>query len=452
MVIDLQSRYLNLKYFRMTHKMDKQLLPLFDSLQYLHKNHEHVKLPDARYQPDFHHSLNFLKSYTGSLGTFNSYRRETERLLQWAWHIKKCTLTQLSRDDLEYFIRFCQAPPPAWISLQKVPRFIEKKGIRIPNPAWRPFVATLSKAAIKEGQQPRIEDFQMAQSSIQITFAILSTFFNFLIAEEYLVANPIALIRQKSKFIRKRQQKAPIRRLSLNQWDVVLTVAEKLAETTPHKHERTLFILSMLFGMYLRISELVASERWIPTMNDFSKDVHGNWWFTTIGKGNKERQIAVSDAMLTSLIRWRQFLGMTPLPSPADNAPLVPKIRGTGPMSDPVPIRRLVQYCFDLATETLRQSAQQEEADNLTAATVHWLRHTGISEDVKLRPREHVRDDAGHRSSATTDRYIDIEMQARHESAKSKAINASFKAKNRTIQNEPATFSHETSDPIDESP
>ena len=91
-------------------------------------------------------------------------------------------------------------------------------------------------------------------------------------------------------------------------------------------------------------------------------------------------------------------------------------------MSDTAPIRRLVQGCFDLAAEALRQSNQCEEADNLHSATVHWLRHTGISEDVKIRPREHVRDDAGHSSSATTDRYIDVELQARHESAQHKTI------------------------------
>jgi len=91
-------------------------------------------------------------------------------------------------------------------------------------------------------------------------------------------------------------------------------------------------------------------------------------------------------------------------------------------MSDTAPIRRLVQVCFDLAAETLRMNNQQEEADSLGAATVHWLRHTGISEDVKTRPREHVRDDAGHSSSATTDRYIDVELQARHESAQNKTI------------------------------
>ncbi|MDI9817904.1 MULTISPECIES: tyrosine-type recombinase/integrase [unclassified Legionella] len=402
--------------------MKALLLPLFDNIKYLHKNHENVILPAARFQKDFYYSLNFLKSYTGSLGTFNSYRREAERLLQWCWHIKKTTLAELKRGDIEQFVHFCQNPPSTWISVKKVNRFVEKDGKRVPNEDWRPFVASVSKSQRMQGKTPAIEQFNLSQGAIQEILAILSTFFNFLVAEEYLLSNPVALIRQKSKFIRKRQQNAPVRRLSLNQWQAVLDAAEKLAQQDPEKHERTRFILSMLFGMYLRISELAASERWVPTMNDFSKDSNGYWWFTTVGKGNKERQVAVSEAMLASLARWRQFLGFSPLPSPSDNSPLIPRIRGNGPMSDTAPIRRLVQLCFDLAAEDLRMKNQLEEADNLAAATVHWLRHTGISEDVKIRPREHVRDDAGHSSSTTTDRYIDIEMKARYESARKKKI------------------------------
>lgn len=402
--------------------MDTPLLPLFDSLNHLHKNQMHVHLPDQRYQQDFYHTHNFLKSYTGSLGTFNSYRRETERLLQWCWHIKKATLPELKREQIEEFIRFCQNPPRTWIGLKKVPRFIEQENQRSPNKDWRPFVVTISKFSRKQGVDVSIEQFNLSQGAVQEIFAILSTLFNFLIAEEYLVSNPIALIRQKSKFIRKSQQNAPIRRLSLPQWEQVLAAAESLAAENPHLHERTCFILSLLFGMYLRISELAASDRWIPTMNDFAKDSNGHWWFTTVGKGNKERQIAVSDAMLNSLMRWRRFLGLPALPSPADNSPLIPRVRGTGPMSDTAPIRRLVQRCFDLAIEQLRRNQEIEAADHLEAATVHWLRHTGISEDVKIRPREHVRDDAGHSSSATTDRYIDIEKQARYQSAQNKTI------------------------------
>ena len=91
-------------------------------------------------------------------------------------------------------------------------------------------------------------------------------------------------------------------------------------------------------------------------------------------------------------------------------------------MSDTAPLRRLVQECYDLAANNLRQAGFTHEADTLDTATVHWLRHTGISEDVKIRPREHVRDDAGHSSSATTDRYIDIEKSERYKSAKNKRI------------------------------
>lgn len=402
--------------------MKIKLLPLFDSLNHLNKNIEHVVLPDPRFLKDFSHTLNFLKSYTGSVGTFNSYRREAERLLQWCWQIKNVTLSELKRDDIELYVRFCQNPPDSWIGLQKTPRFKLQAGVRQPNPDWRPFVVNISKAARKKGDTPSITEFSLSQGAVQEIFAILSTLFNFLIAEEYLLSNPVALIRQKSKFIRKRQQNAPIRRLSLVQWEAVLRAADDLAHINPEMHERTRFILNILYGMYLRISELAASERWIPTMNDFAKDSNGYWWFTTVGKGNKERQIAVSESMLNSLARWRKYLGLTPLPSVADNSPLIPKIRGTGPMSDTAPLRRLVQLCFDKAVNQLRAANLIEEADNLGSATVHWLRHTGISEDVKTRPREHVRDDAGHSSSATTDRYIDVELQARYLSAQKKQI------------------------------
>lgn len=68
--------------------------------------------------------------------------------------------------------------------------------------------------------------------------------------------------------------------------------------------------------------------------------------------------------------------------------------------------RYIVQQCFDVAFERMRKDGLEDDAAELKAATVHWLRHTDISEDVKIRPREHGRDDAGHSSMQTTDRYI----------------------------------------------
>jgi integrase len=187
-------------------------------------------------------------------------------------------------------------------------------------------------------------------------------------------------------------------------------------------HERTLFIMNALFAMYLRISELVETPRWQPQMGHFQLDQEGNWWFQTVGKGNKEREISVSDAMLESLKRYRKSRGLPALPSPGEASPLIHKTRGKGGISSTRQIRGIVQTCFDKAAEAMRREGFVEEAERLGDATVHWLRHTGISEDVKHRPREHVRDDAGHGSSAITDRYIDVERAERHASARNKRI------------------------------
>ena len=85
-------------------------------------------------------------------------------------------------------------------------------------------------------------------------------------------------------------------------------------------------------------------------------------------------------------------------------------------------IRYLVQSCFNASYERMRANGLEDEAQELKVATVHWLRHTGISEDVKFRPKEHVKEDAGHASMATTDRYIDTEMRERHASARFKKL------------------------------
>lgn len=399
----------------------KSPLPLFDSLDNINKCCSPAYLMPIQ-RKDFDATISFLKNYIGSLGTFNSYRRDIERLLHWCWLIEGKHLKELKRDDIESFIRFCQKPPKSWIGIKKAPRFINKDGERMPNPEWRPFVVTLTKAAHRAGEQPRANDFDISSGSIKEILAILSTFYNFLLQDEYVYANPVALIRQKSKFIRRNQGQPKIRRLTELQWGYVITAAQKMAEASASAHERTLFIMSALYSMYLRISELAASKRWAPMMHHFQRDSDGNWWFTTVGKGNKERQIAVSNAMLTALKRWRQHLGLSTLPSLADHSPLLPKIKGKGPITNTSYIRKIVQNCFDKAMNDLNKDGFIEEAESLIAATVHWLRHTGISDDVKHRPREHVRDDAGHSSSATTDKYIDIELRERHRSARNKPI------------------------------
>ncbi len=407
-------------------------IPLFDGIEYLKSSLDeqtkqiHSRLPADisanEVASDYQHTCQFLCAYRGSAETFKSYRREIERLLQWSWFIHKKTLKALRRGDLEKFIEFCQTPPHHWIGTKQVARFIDKNGLRMANPIWRPFVVTITKKAHRDGEVPHVKSFTLSQSALQAIFAVLSSYFNYLEQEDYTFGNPVAQIRQKSKFLRKYHGKKPIRRLSELQWSYIIETAEKMASDNPELHERTLFIMNALFAMYLRISELAASPRWIPQMGHFYQDTDGNWWFKTVGKGNKERDISVSDAMLVSLKRYRNSVGLSSLPSPGEATPLVSKAIGKGPINGTRHIRKIVQDCFDQTIERLKKDGFVEDAEMLMAATVHWLRHTGISEDVKMRPREHVRDDAGHSSSAITDRYIDIELRARHASAKKKPI------------------------------
>lgn len=401
------------------------LQPIIDGMEHI-KNKE-LYSTNILGKEDLDCALEFLKQYDGNKATFESYRREVERLLQWAWHIEQKSILKLKRQDIENYIAFCSKPPKSWIGLKRTPRFMIKEGLRIPNPAWRPFVATVSKHDHKKGVAPDKNIYHMAQKSIQEIFTVLTSFYNYLLLEEKVSANPIVLIRQKSKYLQKRQTQAPVMRLTERQWHMCLEVAREMAVTEPKKHERILFILSSLYLLYLRISELVASKRWVPLMGHFYRDSNEYWWFKVLGKGNKLREIAVSDDMLSVLKRFRRSMGLSPLPSPNEQTPLLPKEKGMGPITSSRHIRKLIQNCFDSAINKLRQTNFIADADALEAATVHWLRHTGISDDINKRgrPVAHVRDDAGHSSSAITDRYNDIEFTERYRSAKNKKLKAS---------------------------
>lgn len=380
---------------------------------------------------DLNSIIEFLKQYDGNQATFDAYRREVERLLQWSWLIAKQSILELTRKDIQGYIEFCLDPPTTWIGTSRVSRFIERGGIRQANPRWRPFVATVSKQDYKTGKKPDKNEYHLSQKAIQEIFTVLSSFYNFLLLDEKVAINPIALIRQKSRYIQKQQTKMPVKRLTDTQWQCCIQVAEQLATDEPDQHERTLFIISALYMLYLRISELVASDRWVPQMKHFYQDTNQNWWFKTLGKGNKVRDIAVSDDMLKTLIRYRENRKLTPLPSPTDSKPLLPKEKGKGAVTSTRHIRSIVQYCFDKTVEQLRKKELFNEADSLESATVHWLRHTGISDDINKRgrPVAHVRDDAGHSNSGITDRYNDIERTERHRSAKNKKL----KTRNTTV-------------------
>jgi hypothetical protein len=159
-------------------------IPLFDTLEHFNNNKQDIT--ESYQKLDFQHATNFLYSYRGSLATFNSYRREIERLMQWCWLIQKKSLNALTRNDFETFLEFCQAPPKNWIGIQHVERFISSEGLRIPNPQWRPFVAVVSKKAFRDGKMPNVKAYALSTNALQAIFSILSSFYNYLEQEDYV--------------------------------------------------------------------------------------------------------------------------------------------------------------------------------------------------------------------------------------------------------------------------
>ena len=170
----------------------------FSAKRYLEKE---MHLADA----DLEYAFKFLYSYNGSTATYNSYRREIERLLQWCWRIEEISVMHLKREHIEEFIQFCSNPPITWIGTKNVARFKLKQGERIANKDWRPFVTTVSKIEFRQGIEANPKQFYQSQSAIKAIFTALSSFYEYLIQENLIESNPVALIKQKSKFIRKDQ-------------------------------------------------------------------------------------------------------------------------------------------------------------------------------------------------------------------------------------------------------
>jgi integrase len=400
--------------------------PLFDVLEnideppaYVMQYISSLTLPGA--ETEFKLVTEFLKSYSNSKDTFTAYRREVERVLHWSWLVCKKPLKDITRNDIRDYLGFVNDPPKTWMTTKIVNRFLnDTNDTRKPNPDWRPFVAKVSKIARRHGKQPNKANYQMGNKSIEAVFGVLSSMFTFLQQEDYLLSNPVALVRQKKGYIQRQQTRKVTRKLSKVQWHMVITTAEEMVQKDPH-HERTLFLMSAFYLLGLRISELAYSDDRKATMGNFAPDKRGLWWYTTIGKGNKIRDVAVPDELLTALKRYRTTLELSPLPHRDEPTPLFPKQKGKQGLGTRQ-IRSIVQLVFDNAINKLYAAGKNDEAEDLATATVHWLRHTAISSEIEYRPREHIRDDVGHENPATMDKYIDIDRVERHRSAQGKPL------------------------------
>ncbi|GAC02898.1 tyrosine-type recombinase/integrase [Paraglaciecola chathamensis] len=352
--------------------------------------------------------------------TYMRFRNDIEKFLLWIFMIDKQPADVLRKPDILRYIDFCVSPPVKWISGRLHDRFLLSNGYFSSNLEWKPFRLTPPKF-----DKARIVDPKKYKPSLQTlesTFVALSSFYRHLIDEDICFGNPVQLAKRDCKHLIKDSQVKTISRLSELQWQYLLNTAVELANDNS-VYERNLFIIATMKTLFLRLAELSEREHWTPLMSHFWEDEDSNWWFKAYGKGKRIRDITVPLGYLPLLKRYREWRGLSPLPSRGEQIVLLEKIRGRGGLTSRH-ISRLVQQVFDAAYQKMKSEKGVDAAKKLNEAASHYLRHTGASMEIERgRPLKDLSEDLGHSNSSTTDSvYVQVERKKRASSGKNRKV------------------------------
>lgn len=356
-------------------------------------------------------------------GTYLRFRNEIERWCLYCWQHHQKGIFDVTRKDIESYIDFVYQPDKEWIGTSVQQRFTDKYGQRISNEKWRPFVAKIAKSLTKKAplQPVNIDEYRPSQESLVSTFTALSVLYQHAQMEEVCDKNYVPVVKKSCPYLIKQVQRKTPDTLSQLQWEYVLGITRDAADRDS-KFERNLFVIATLKSLYLRVSELSEHPKWSPRMSDFSIDSDGFWYLTVFGKGNKIRDVTVPQAYIPYLKRYRVSRKLSSLPSPDEDSSMLNKLRGSGNLTARQ-IRRIVEQSFELATKALQKDGFEDDANYLMAATTHWLRHTGATEDAGSRPLKHLADELGHASSETTDKnYIQSNIKDRARSGQQRKV------------------------------
>ncbi|WP_281213499.1 tyrosine-type recombinase/integrase [Shewanella insulae] len=413
-------------------------LPLFEAIDYIEAGNpiinQHItaiamnRVEDAGYVYELASDLLFAQR--DNENSYKSFRSEITCFLHWCFDVAESSPSQITRRDMDRFVAYCQSPPKALIGEFNVAQFKLDKGSqqRIPNPLWRPFVG-------KRGEQYKLSD-----NALKTKMAILSSFYGFLMAEDYCERNPAQAWMNHSKFSHKRkfdmcEEEGSGLAFTELQWSYVISTVEQLAISEPETHQRSQFLIKLIYGCYLRVSDVSARTGYSPIMGQFKQDKQtGIWRFHILkSKGGKQRQIPLSNALIEALKQYREHLGLTPLPGYQEQTPIFVRHRAAGRGRDAGlidanlgirQVRESVQVIINLAADIAEKDGLTEDAEVMRQLTVHNIRHTGITHDINLngRPLSHVQADAGHESIDTTSQYLHTSQAERHQSAANKPM------------------------------
>lgn len=360
----------------------------------------------------------FLQAHRATPTTQRNYTKEVERLMLWCIFVKNIPISSMDYKDAQEYMDFLANPEPVefWVSTKKFPRESDE---------WRPFV--LKKKPPKKKGDPPSYEAGLSPASRLTTMASLGAFFTWLNEYGYTIKNPFHQIKALRKQLRgdgKITSNMKVERfLDEEMWAAFIEAIEMMPKETQaqqDQYERALFLSSMMLFLAPRASEIVNGR-----MRDFI--LRGkHWWWQTTGKGSKFAEIPVNDEMLEALIRYRTYLGKTPLPLTNDTAPLLTSVRN-GEAITTRHLNDILYALFEVAAKILKVKANDfadtltkaewlNRADKILQASAHWGRHTSITFQVRSGvPLNYVCLNARHADMKTTGLYVHEDLDHWHQ-------------------------------------
>lgn len=334
----------------------------------------------------------WLGEYRHSPQTFRTYRKEAERLLLWSVMALGKPLSSLRREDLMAYEDFIANPQPAmyWCGT-KIARASDK---------WRPFEGPLSPTSQRQA------------------LIILDGMFSYLVSAGYLAGNPLALKRRRRTPLVE-DERSVERFLDQQTWHYLINYLHNLPIATTRQieeKERALFLFSILYLLGPRLSE-VASH----SMGSIFER-RGKWWWRVIGKGNKLATIPVTEEAINALSRYRLHLGLSAVPTPSDETPLILSLKGRRGIDSGMIYKIVKKYVIEAASALT--PADPTRAEKLMQASTHWFRHTAITHQadagIELR---HIKKSARHAKIDTTALYLHSDDDSWHNAIQKHQMN-----------------------------
>jgi len=341
------------------------------------------------------------KSTTGL--TEATYRGHLAKLRWYCENVARVTPSRWSAQDVARFSDFLENLPANALACTGT-----KKGHR----HWTPFKVPPSRSS---------------QSDIKRFVHALFTAWH---RTGYIRINPMALMGAP------RARKVNVRRsIPLDLYDLILKTIEsapKMKFADHQKAARDRFIFEALRGLGLRCSELAHARMSAFYQLTIPKTGKHYWMFhvsSETAKGGKERSIPVPQAVWEAFTLYRCTFGLSKYPAAGDNMRLLLSSRTNRLEPENTEVKRTLEYWFSkfwceittrhgvytivkgrlaATAEHLRKLGDDFGAEQLEAASPHWLRHTfGKASLLSGQNVRAIASALGHSSLETTMRYTE---------------------------------------------